>query len=462
MLSHEVDLSALQSMLPAWLQERMPFAEDLFISNLERAGAGFTNVSIAFTVSWNHAGDPFCANLLFRRAGAGDPVYPDFKLDRQFRVMQCLRDSPVPVPKVYWYEDSDRLFGFPFYIMGKIDGVVPSEYPPYHSYGICSDASPAQRAKMWWGTLQAIAGIHQLDWRRLGLDFLGVPPDGTGPLDQELAYWARYLDWAKEERQPILEAALEWLRQNRYVPERVGLCWGDARLPNTMFTPDGNVVAVLDWDMAVLGDPEWDLSFMITLDWLLSEGTFVPRLEGFPSKEETIARYELLTGWKVRHFFYNEVFSTFRAGVVILRVQKNLLRMGIQLPGDDPILDNLSTRRLANLLELPPPNVSGTAITRMEELCATVQFHLTGPGGGDWYVVADHGAVSRHAGQADNPDATVTIAAADWSAIQCGDTNPFNAWTSGQLKVAGNATLYQQLADSIAKAWSDTTRTPEE
>jgi aminoglycoside phosphotransferase (APT) family kinase protein len=105
-----------------------------------------------------------------------------------------------------------------------------------------------------------MADVHKLDWRRLGLSFLGVPPDDTGPLDRELAYWAHYLAWAKEEPQPILEAALAWLGANRYAPERVTLCWGDARLPNTMFGPYGDVVAVLDWDMAVLGDPEWDLT----------------------------------------------------------------------------------------------------------------------------------------------------------------------------------------------------------
>src|SRR3990172_13300257 len=145
---------------------------------------------------------------------------------------------------------------------------------------------------MWWGTLEAMAGVHKLDWKRLGLSFLGVPPAGTGPIDREIEYWAHYLDWAKEERQPILEAALQWLKDNRYAPSRVTLCWGDARLPNTMFNPNGDVLAVLDWDMTVLSDPESDLAFMIVLDWLLSEGTGVSRLEGFPSREGTIRRYE--------------------------------------------------------------------------------------------------------------------------------------------------------------------------
>jgi putative sterol carrier protein len=60
--------------------------------------------------------------------------------------------------------------------------------------------------------------------------------------------------------------------------------------------------------------------------------------------------------------------------------------------------------------------------------------------------------VARHDGRAEHADATVTIAAEDWAAIRRGEMNPFNAWTTGKLKVAGDHALYQQLADVIAKA----------
>jgi len=448
MLSHDVNLAAMQAPLIDWLRRQMPQAQALSITDIDRAGAGFTNVSIPFTLHWQEGGHDRTEKLLFRAAGTSDPVYPDAKIERQFRVMQCLRTTTVPVPTVYWMEPDAGVLGVPFYIMAKVDGVVPSEYPPYHSFGVCYDATPEQRARMWWGTLAAMADIHRLDWRRLGLAFLGEPPPGA--LDRELAYWVRYLDWAKGERQPVLEAALEWLDQHRYEPRRVTLCWGDARLPNTMFGPDGEVRAVLDWDMAILSDPESDLAFMITLDWLLSEGTGVPRLEGFPGPQATIARYEALTGWRVENFFYNEVFAAVRAALVVLRVQKNLQRVGIELPGDDPMVDNFCTRRVAALLNLPAA-VTPQAGARSPAIAGTVQLQLTGSGGGDWYVVVDDGRVTRHDGRAERPDATVTIAAEDWAAIRRGEMNLFNAWTSGKLKVAGDHALYQQLADVIAK-----------
>ncbi|MCP4577656.1 MAG: phosphotransferase family protein, partial [Deltaproteobacteria bacterium] len=116
-------------------------------------------------------------------------------------------------------EPSDTIFGFPFYIMGKIEGDVPSEFPPYHSFGVCLDASPEKRARMWFNTIGAMAKVHKVDWKKQGLSFLGVPEPGTGPLDQELAYWEMYLNWAREEKQPVLAAGYDWLMENRYTPD---------------------------------------------------------------------------------------------------------------------------------------------------------------------------------------------------------------------------------------------------
>jgi aminoglycoside phosphotransferase (APT) family kinase protein len=454
-LSNDLDLSDLPAKLAGWLREKMPRAEDLAISDVERAGAGFTNLSVPFTLRWREGGRDRVAALLFRGAGRGDPVYPDFKLERQFRVMGCLRDTAVPVPEVYWMEPDEGLFGFPFYLMSRIEGSVPSEFPPYHSFGICREAAPAMRARMWWGTLEAMAEVHKLDWERLGLAFLGVPPQGRAALDPELDYWEAYLDWAREERQPVLEACLGWLRSHRYAPARVRLCWGDARLPNTLFGPDGEVRALLDWDMTILSDPESDLAFLIAMDWLLSEGTGVPRLEGFPGREETIARYQELTGFRVENFFYNEVFATFRTALVVLRVQKKLQRMGVEIPGEDPILDNFCTRRLAALLDLPSPSAATAPIRSDGAVSGTVQLRLIGPQGGDWHVVSAEGRLARHAGAATHPDAVVEIDAEDWSAILGGEMNPFHAWTAGKLKVRGDSSLFQQLADAIVRAWRE-------
>ena len=451
MISRDVDLAGMQSRLIAWLQQKMPRAQNLSISGMERSGAGLSNETFLFDLSWQEAGQQRSEGMVLRCPPREYPVFPDYNLDKQFHTMERLQGTDVPVPRVFWLEEDEKVLGTPFYVMGRIDGVIPPEYPPYHSFGVYYDATLQQRAKMWWGSLEAMAKVHLLDWKGLGLSFLGIPKGGTGPLDRQLEYWERFLNWRKEEPQPILEAALNWLKEKRYTPRHVTLCWGDARMPNTIYSPDGDVLGVLDWEMAYLGDPESDLGFFLFLDWQHSEGYGIPRLDGSPGKEETVQHYQDLTGWRVENLLYNEVLAAFRAALVILSVFKNFRKLGVALPAEDIELNNPCTQRLAELLNLPAPGEATRETTRIEDVTVSVQFHITGPGGGDWYLVSDRGQGTRYGGAVDNPDATLTVSAEDWDAIQRGELDRLHAWTSGKLKIDGDMTLLLQLEDMISK-----------
>ena len=182
-----------------------------------------------------------------------------------------------------------------------------------------------------------------------------------------------------------------------------------------------------------------------------SEGYGIPKLEGTPGVTETIRRYEELTGWKVNNYFYNEVLAAFRAGVVMLKVFKNFKKMGVALPQEDIELNNVCTQKLAALLGLPSPGEPTRQTTRVEDVTVTVQFHLTGPGGGDWYAVCEKGAATRYEGTAQNANCTLTVSAQDWAAIQRGDVDRFNAWTSGKLKIDGDMTLFLQLEETLSR-----------
>lgn len=81
----------------------------------------------------------------------------------------------------------------------------------------------------------------------------------------------------------------------------------------------------------------------------------------------------------------------------------------------------------------------------------TVQLHLTGPGGRDWYLVADHGKGTRYEGTTDNPDVTVTVSAEDWAAIQSGEMTRSTAWMGGKLNIEGNQALYRQAEGSAGR-----------
>lgn len=454
MYARQMDLADMQSRLTTWLQGKMPHAQNLSISPLERSSGGLSNETLFFDMYWQEAGQSKSAKKVLRWQPKDFQVFPSYDLGIQFRVMECLQGTNVPIPKVNWLEENEEVLDSPFYIMDRIEGVIPCEVPPYHSYGIFYEATPEQRAKMWWGSLEAITNVHKVDWKGAGLSFLGIPSGGTGPVDKQLDYWEHYLNWIKEKPQeshPTLEAALDWLKGNRYTPEYVTLCWGDARLPNTIYGPDFDVLGVLDWEMAYIGDPESDLGWYLFLDWQHSDGYGIPRLEGSPGREETIKKYEELTGWKVNNILYSDVMAAFRFGVILAKIAKNMKATGVPTPTEDFERDNPCTQRLASLLDLPAPGGPKREVTDIKEVTVTVQLHLTGPGGSDWYLISDKGEGTRHEGTAQNPNATCTVSYKDWYAIQQGELDRVQAFMSGKLKIEGDITLMMQLEDMISK-----------
>ncbi len=355
MLSRERDTGPLRNRLEEWLRRQMPGAEDLSLAPLRKPEAGLSSETFLCDLTYREGGAGRELGLVLRLRPSDFLVFPEYDLPRQWRLLRSLAGSGVPVPVVHGVEEDESILGSPFYLMERIDGRVPSEVPPYHCAGLCFEASPAERQRMWWSGIEALARLHTLDWRARGLSFLGAPAAGTDALDRQIDCYTRYLRWVAGDRpQPILESALAWLRDNRYTPRRVGLCWGDARMPNLIFR-DGEVAGVLDWEMAFLGDPEADLGWFLFMDWASCDGYGFPRLEGFPSREQTIDRYQQLTGAEVENAYYNEVFAALRFGVIMARVAGRMQELGLPTPVPDFERNNVCTQRLAALLELPPP-----------------------------------------------------------------------------------------------------------
>jgi putative sterol carrier protein len=221
-------------------------------------------------------------------------------------------------------------------------------------------------------------------------------------------------------------------------------------MPNCLYSPDGDVMAVLDWELAYLGDPVADLAWFLFFDWHQSEAFGLPKLEGTPGKEETVRRYEELTGWEVKNLFYNEVLAPIKAGIPILKVYKNLKQMGIDIMAEDIEINNPCTQRIASLLNLPAPGLKKEVI-KIEDVKVTIQIHLTGPGGHDWYMIFDHGKKTTHEGKTESPEITLTASVEDWEAIQRGELARTDAALGGKLVIDGDVQLLQQLDALVFK-----------
>jgi len=354
------DLEADGKKFEAWLQRQLPNATGLVVSPLSApSSSGFSNETLLCDARWNEGGAARSESLVLRIQPIGYQVFPEYDMARQFETMRRLAPTDVPVPRALWLETADdSIFGAPFYVMGKVEGRVPTDQPPYHVGGWLTEISPAERRAIFLGGFEMMARIHQLDVDATGFADLRRPELGANGLEQELTYYERYLEWASAGReQPIAEAAWAWLQANKPGPEPEGLVWGDARIGNIIF--DGTrPVAVLDWEMVTVGSPEKDLGWAVFLDRHHSEGMSTPRLEGFPSYDECMERYREWTGHEVRHLHYYQVFAGFRFACVMMRIAQQLLHYEIMTPEQSRAMEieNTVTNLTAKLLEIAPPS----------------------------------------------------------------------------------------------------------
>jgi aminoglycoside phosphotransferase (APT) family kinase protein len=344
----------------AWLRRRLGEPRDLELGPLVApTSSGFSNETLLGSAAWTEQGKKRSESLVVRIQPTGYQVFPEYDMGLQFRTMQLLAKTDVPVPRALWLETEDRsIFGAPFYVMAKVEGRVPTDQPPYHVGGWMTEIPPAERRAIFLGGFEMMARIHRLDLDESGFGFLRRPELGANGLAQELAYYERYLEWASAGReQPIAEAAFAWLQRNAPGGEPEGLVWGDARIGNIIFAGT-RPAAVLDWEMVTCGSPEKDVGWAVFLDRHHSEGLDAPRLDGFPSYDECMAHYQSLTGHRVAHLHYYQVFAGFRFSVVMMRIAQQLLHYGLMTKEQSRAmeLENTVTKLTAKLLDLPPPS----------------------------------------------------------------------------------------------------------
>ena len=325
----------LPTALEPILRSRIPGAGDATIANWAPTERGFSTETFLFDVT-GIKGDQSSLGLVFRRPPEF-AILPDYDLRRQFLTMQRLEPSPIPVPQVRWIDTGSDALGTPYLIMDRIDGAVSvSDMPPYHRAGIYADTDDAGRATLWNECLDIIAAVHRLDPAEYRLGFLDLAAYGDTP-PQRVATFLRYaITWATgdapmgratrrgRQMNPTFARALDWLDAHVYVPERVTLCWGDARMSNVLYGPDHRAVAALDWEVAHLGDPEADLAWMFMTDWVSSPLVDRAPAPGTPSRAETIERYERLTGHRVANMQFNDVAAALLLAVALIRLNGRL------------------------------------------------------------------------------------------------------------------------------------------
>lgn len=358
-LINQLDEPAATRALHEWLPKQLPGATDVAVTNLDiPASSGLSMTTILFDARWTQGGEQTTARLVARLEPTGPSLFPDPDLEREFRLLNALQErTEIPLPTVRWVETDASILGAPFLIMDRVDGRVPGDDPPFVTEGWVVDLPPAGRGALFDNTLVVLDQLQRVDVDALDLRFLDQPELGRTGTEQQIGWWRRTYDWAVADgaSSPTIDAALAWVTENRPEDDALSLSWGDSRLGNVIFADDQSVAAVLDWEIAGLASPQQDLGWFVLFIRYYSEGIGVPLLEGIPTRDEAVARWEELTGRRAADIDYHEAFAALRLAIIMFRLGQ-LMIAGGALPADNPMpYSNPASHLLARMLDLPEP-----------------------------------------------------------------------------------------------------------
>ena len=233
-------------------------------------------------------------------------------IDREYRIMNALRGSGVPVPAMLAYCDDPAFLGTPFYLMERLDGRV---------FGECwlPGVSAADRRAMYLDMARTLAGLHSIDWDRLGLGDYGRH---QGYFARQIARWHRLWDLSRMAESADIDFLLKWLPANMPEGEINRIVHGDFRIGNLIFHPtEPRVIGVLDWELSTLGHPLADVAFS-ALGWHLAPDEYLgmwgkqAAFPGIPDERDYLDCYHAAAPGMPEVAPFHFAFSLFRLAVI--------------------------------------------------------------------------------------------------------------------------------------------------
>jgi aminoglycoside phosphotransferase (APT) family kinase protein len=270
----------------AYAARKLPGARDVRVSGLDRIPGGASRETYRLVLHYEQAGEAIARRLILRRDPPGSLIDTERKLE--FGAYAAFFNTPVPVPEAIWLEEDPAQLDYAFCVMQELPGLEASPAallaPPYAQH----------REKMGAQKWRILGEISRADPKALGL--VGLMAD-IAPAEcwrRELGYWEGVIDEDELEPQPIMRAVIRWLRANPPPPaQRISVVHGDYRTGNFLADTDGKIHAILDWEMAHLGDPLEDLAWGINPVWTNGNPALVG---GLLPRAEALRLWELSSG----------------------------------------------------------------------------------------------------------------------------------------------------------------------
>ena len=299
--------------LPNGISENV---ESWLVANIAGAVAPFSYVQIAgghsnltFAVT-DAAGNKY----VLRRPPLGHRLASAHDMGREHRIIAALAASDVPVAPALGFCDDPAVNDLPFYVMRFVDGLVVRDKEFAEK-----SLSPAARRRASESLVDTMARIHAVDINRVGLADLGKH---EGYIARQLKRWHQNIVDQRTRDLPLVESVYEELMRRIPVQKGVSIVHGDYRLDNCMVNADGEVIAVLDWEICTLGDPMADVGLLMVYwngphDEASAWSNTVCTADGFLDRADLARRYAEKSGRDISQLDFYTAFAFWKLACII-------------------------------------------------------------------------------------------------------------------------------------------------
>ncbi len=315
MAKHDLgDMVSLQCELEKWLAEHLPGGRGLTLDELKfPEESGESSVTLLLNAHFGGS----TTKLVCRMKPRDSQVFDSHDLALQYRLMEICSENDVPVPQLLGYEPDESLLGSDFYIMGFTEGLIPTDNPPYAFGSWVTELDSRQRTDMWRNGIAILAKIHSIDMSRYELPDLPQAGSHEAPMQHEIRKFQDLVDSDMQARlTPVLTEAWEYLQTQVPTAGARRLVWGDSR-PGNVIWSDLAPVAVIDWEMASLGDPLADVAWWFWIDHVNSVGLGVDMLSGLPQIDEVYSLWHEYSGLPIHDAEYYSLLCLVRYAIIL-------------------------------------------------------------------------------------------------------------------------------------------------
>ena len=260
-------------------------------------------------------------DYVLRRKPIGQLLPSAHAVDREYRLLSALHPLDFPVPRPLALSDDPDVIGAIFYVMELAKG------RPYAD-GSLPDFDPATRRRMYEQLVDTLAELHMIDPVAADLGDFGKPGNY---FERQVARWTRQYRDSQTDYLPEMERLIAFLPETLPEQSRTSIVHGDYRIDNVVFDGDGTLTAVLDWELATLGDPLADFSYL-AMQWAMPAdgGAGLVGLDlnalGIPTLDDIARRYSERSGVAVAdrldwYFAYN----LFRLAGIVQGIKKRVI-----------------------------------------------------------------------------------------------------------------------------------------